>query len=124
MSKKILIVDDEKDILVTLQDLLEMEGYNVVCAFNGENALLKLQEEKPDLMITDMMMPVMDGIQLINAVRSSSKQAFIPIILMSATATLLQVENKGWNIFIKKPSDIDILLNSIHDLLKDIEPSL
>jgi CheY-like chemotaxis protein len=119
MSKKILIVDDEKDILVTLQDLLEMEGYNVVCAFNGENALLKLQEEKPDL-----MMPVMDGIQLINAVRSSSKQASIPIILMSATATLLQVENKGWNIFIKKPSDIDMLLNSIHDLLKDIEPSL
>lgn len=117
MSFKILIVDDERDILVTLQDLLEFEGYEVVCAYNGTSALLKIEETNPDLIITDMMMPGMNGIELIQAIRNDKDYSTIPIILLSAMISLMDQEKQGWDVFIKKPSDIFKLLDSVHDLL-------
>ncbi|MEA9356223.1 response regulator [Bacteriovorax sp. PP10] len=117
MSHKILVVDDEKDILVTFQDLLEMEGYKVICAHNARTALALFHELKPDIIITDMMMPGMNGMDLIQVIRKGDDHPHIPIILMSAMASILHYEKKGWDIFIKKPSDIDTILDSVRLLL-------
>lgn len=117
MSYKILVVDDEKDILVTFQDLLEMEGYEVICANNVRTALIRFHELKPDIIITDMMMPGMSGMELIKTIRNGDEHPHIPIILMSAMAFIIDQENKGWDVFIKKPSDIDIILDSVKMLL-------
>lgn len=118
MSHKILVVDDEKDILVTLQDLLEMEGYEVTCAYNGKSGLAKFYEMKPDLIMTDMMMPGMSGLELIHTIRGGTTQANIPIILMSAMVSFQNQEKEGWDDFIKKPSDIDSILDTIKKLLE------
>jgi DNA-binding response OmpR family regulator len=117
--KKILVVDDEKDIVSTLKELLEMEGYEVATAYDVKVALLKFHEEKPDLVITDMMMPEISGLQLIKTIRSGSFHNNVPIILMSAMANFLKQEAEGWQVFIKKPTDIDIILDSIKKLLHD-----
>lgn len=121
MSHKILVVDDEKDILVTFQDLLEMEGYEVICANNARTALTKFHELKPDIIITDMMMPGMNGMELIQIIRNGDDHPHIPIILMSAMASILHQEVKGWDVFIKKPSDIEKILDSVQRLLKRIK---
>lgn len=118
MSHKILVVDDEKDILVTLQDLLEMEGYEVACVYNAKSALVKFYEMKPDLIMTDMMMPGMSGLELIHAIRNGPSQSNIPIILMSAMVSFQNQAKEGWDVFIKKPSDIDNILDAIKKLLK------
>lgn len=82
--KTILIVDDEVDIAETLQSYVELEGYRVVVAFDGRDALHKVLEGKPDLVVTDLMMPRMDGSELIAQIRATPSIKDTPIITMSA----------------------------------------
>lgn len=82
--KTILIVDDEVDIAETLQSFLELNGYRVIVAFDGRDALHKVLEQKPDLVITDMMMPRMDGGELIAHIRAAPAVKDTRIITMSA----------------------------------------
>lgn len=117
MNKKILIVDDESDMIDVLRDLLEMEGYDVFSAYNSESALIIFNEMQPDLIMTDMMMPGMNGLYLIRKIREGSHNPTIPIILFTSMVSLKDYKDGGWQVFIKKPTNIDIILESINDLL-------
>ncbi|HCB01093.1 MAG TPA: DNA-binding response regulator [Anaerolineae bacterium] len=81
MPKKILLVDDESEILEICQDYLKASGYDVVTAKNGAQGLISTRREKPDLIVTDLMMPELDGIDLIRTLR---KESNVPIIMLTA----------------------------------------
>ncbi|WP_026584784.1 response regulator YycF [Bacillus sp. J33] len=81
MDKKILVVDDEKPIADILQFNLKKEGYEVVCAYDGNDALDKVEEIKPDLILLDIMLPQRDGIEVCREVR---KKYDMPIIMLTA----------------------------------------
>ncbi len=78
-----LVVDDEPDLRFMVRLILETAGYDVMLAINGAEAWQRCQERAPDLVITDVMMPVMDGLQLIARLRSSPATASIPILVVS-----------------------------------------
>ena len=81
---KILVVDDEVYIVHILDFSLGMEGYEVITALDGEAALEKARNEKPDLIVLDIMMPKLDGYETCKALKSESKTKDIPVILLSA----------------------------------------
>lgn len=81
MSKKILVVDDEKPIADILQFNLKKEGYQVVCAYDGDEALKKVEEDQPDLMLLDIMLPNKDGMEVCREIR---KKYDFPIIMLTA----------------------------------------
>ncbi len=116
--KKILIVDDEKVIADVIQELLTLEGYIAVTANNGVMGFEKFNEEKPDLVLTDFMMPFMNGIELIKEIRKNPENDNVPIILTSSMSKVSSFENEGWQKFIKKPTDINTIMDSIIELLK------
>lgn len=119
MSTTILLVDDEKDILLALKELLEMEGYVVICAAHGKAGLQMFHEFKPDLVIADIMMPIMNGHEMIRLIREDSiNKPRVPIIVMSSVVALSRVENAKWDYFIRKPSGIDDILRVVKRLLE------
>ena len=84
MAKKILIVDDESFLRDIVSIQLKAEGYDVIQATNGAEGLEKAKEEKPDLIILDIMLPKMNGYEVCGALKSDSEYSAIPIILFSA----------------------------------------
>ena len=84
MSDKILIVDDDIDTLKLVGLMLERQGYNIVIASNGKLGISKASEEKPDLILLDVMMPDLDGYQVTRRLRSDPALAHIPIIMFTA----------------------------------------
>lgn len=119
MKKWILLVEDDRDILFAIQDLLETEGYEVRCAQNGLEALellLKIEttENFPSLILLDLMMPIKDGFQFRQEQLQNPALAPIPVVVMSADG---QVEKKLQRIqttnYIKKPIDLDLLLSTV-----------
>ncbi len=114
--KKILVVDDEFDILTTWRLVLEMEGYEVSTATNGRAALDVARSSKPDLVITDWMMPHMDGVQLIRELAANETLGKVPVILMSAAANAPQLERPHAR-FYRKPFSIDDLLAAVKEVI-------
>jgi two-component system alkaline phosphatase synthesis response regulator PhoP/two-component system response regulator VicR len=95
VPKKILAVDDEKHIVRLVQVNLERAGYEVVTANDGKEALQKVQEEKPDLVVLDVMMPYMDGFEVLQNLRRNPSTREIPVIMLTAKAQDADVF-KGW----------------------------
>ena len=95
MPKKILAVDDEKHIVRLVQVNLERAGYTVVTANDGKEALQKVAEENPDLVVLDVMMPYMDGFEVLQNLRRSPATRDIPVIMLTAKAQDADVF-KGW----------------------------
>lgn len=106
MAKKILAVDDEKHIVRLVQINLEKEGYEVITANTGREALEKVAAEKPDLVIMDVMMPEMDGLEALAALKNDEATANIPIIMLTAKAQDADVF-RGWqtgaDLYLTKP---------------------
>jgi CheY-like chemotaxis protein len=109
----VLVVDDEFDILEALKGILELEGYRVRGAPNGALALRAMQESPPDLVLADLMMPVMDGLELLKAARSDPRLAQVPVVLMSALRPKVPQSEYGWRAFLQKPFDLDALLRLV-----------
>jgi CheY-like chemotaxis protein len=108
MVATILIVDDEEFIVDLLATLLEDEGYRVLRAFNGVEALRHLEAERPALLLTDNMMPRMSGLELVRHLHANPHLA-VPVIMMSAVLL-----TPPWPIvFVRKPFDLDRLLATI-----------
>jgi len=84
MSKKILVVDDEDDILHFLELVLEEKGYDVITASGGHEALTRAQMDKPDLVLLDIMMPQMDGWEVLKLLRVDEETTRIPVAMLSA----------------------------------------
>jgi CheY-like chemotaxis protein len=114
--KKILVVDDEFDILTTWRLVLEMEGYEVSTATNGRSALDSARSNKPDLVITDWMMPHMDGVELIRQLAASETLDQVPVILMSAAANAPKLDHPAAR-FHRKPFSIDDLVESVRQMI-------
>jgi len=104
MNRKILLVDDERSILETLEILLRGEGFDVFVAQSGQEAVRKLTETSPDVVVTDIRMPGISGLDLLGAVQDHDPE--IPVILMTAQASLqsaVQAVNRGAFYYLQKP---------------------
>jgi two-component system alkaline phosphatase synthesis response regulator PhoP len=121
MSKgKILVVDDEIYIVHILDFSLGMEGYEVVTALDGEQALEKMKTEKPDLIVLDIMMPKLDGYEVCKAVKADPATKQIPVILLSAKGRNVD-QSMGFEVgaddYITKPFSPRKLVERINQLL-------
>ncbi|SAL25285.1 chemotaxis response regulator [Caballeronia sordidicola] len=114
--KKILVVDDEFDLLTTWRLVLQMEGYQVVTASNGLLALESVRANPPDLIITDWMMPTMDGLALCRALASDDTLSQIPVVLSSAAARIPDVSHPRLESH-RKPLSIDSLIEIVTRLI-------
>jgi two-component system alkaline phosphatase synthesis response regulator PhoP/two-component system response regulator VicR len=116
MPKKILAVDDEGFILRLIGVNLEKEGYQVITAADGEEALEKSLSEKPDLIILDVMMPVMDGYETLRRLRENKATAAIPVVMLTAKSQDSDVF-KGWqsgaDLYLTKPFNRSELVSFI-----------
>jgi two-component system alkaline phosphatase synthesis response regulator PhoP/two-component system response regulator VicR len=95
MPKKILAVDDERHIVRLVEVNLARAGYQVVTAFDGREALQKVEAEKPDLVVLDVMMPFMDGFEVLRNLKANPETAEIPVIMLTAKAQDADVF-RGW----------------------------
>ncbi len=120
-KKKILVVDDEDDNLVVLKSRLSRRGYDVVCASSGDEALMKLEDEAPDLVLLDVMMPGMDGLETMGHIKASMSNEFLPIILLTAKddkESMIQGLEAGADDYVGKPFDVDELNARIRAMLR------
>jgi CheY-like chemotaxis protein len=108
---KLLIVDDEVAILEALTDILSVEGYEVATAANGAEGLKRAGEERPDLILLDLMMPVMDGQEMLRRLKESPDLRTIPVVVMSA-GRVSKSELQGSR-FLAKPFELDDLLDTV-----------
>jgi DNA-binding response OmpR family regulator len=118
--KKILVVDDEENILKTISDLLLANGYEVMTAKDGKEGIEKAHKGNPDLILLDIMMPKISGLELLKKIKSSERSAHIPIIILSAKSDLDTLNEAMWNYaekYITKPYDPEELLTSIKSSL-------
>jgi len=118
---KILMVDDEIQLLAMVQMRLEAVGYEVITANDGQEGLEKAKSENPDLIMLDVMMPVMDGYKVCGLLKNDARYKDIPIILFSARAQKddQDVGNEvGADAYITKPFEAPVLLAKIEELLK------
>ncbi len=117
----ILIVEDIPNILEFLAVTLRFKGYPVVTACNGKQALEKIESERPALVITDILMPIMDGFALAQKLRSNPETCHVPLIFLSATYVTPEDRafalSLGAKRFIEKPVDTEELLLSVAEIL-------
>jgi two-component system alkaline phosphatase synthesis response regulator PhoP len=120
MTKKILIVDDESDVIGFLTYNFRKNGYEVAGAANGIDGIAKTKVFSPDVIITDIMMPVMNGIVMCKALKDHDKYKNIPVIFLSATQDDYQVLYAsviGAAHYISKPARFTMLLSMVEEVL-------
>ena len=121
MSQTILVVDDNVDVVIIVQTILEANGYEVRVAYGGAEALAQLAEHKPDLMILDIMMPEMNGLEVLEQMREIPSSAQIPVILLTAKGDdedVLSGYQYGANYYMPKPFTSEQLLYGIRLVLE------
>jgi two-component system alkaline phosphatase synthesis response regulator PhoP len=124
---KILIVDDERDIVQTFQDRLEMEGYTTISAANGKEGLEKAIREKPDVILLDVIMPDMDGFEMLEALRKYPEGEECTVIMLTVRShreDVARAEAYGAEGYLVKPFDLDELLEKIESVLKQREAAV
>lgn len=109
---RLLVVDDETAIVEALQDILALEGYEVEVAYNGQEGLLRLQELLPDLLLLDLMMPVMDGRELLQHIRADPQLKHLPVVVMSA-GRIPEEERRAASATLPKPFELESLLETV-----------
>ncbi len=118
--KKILIVDDEQDIVESLKFVLEASNYMCYCAYNGEDGLKLAKEIMPDLIILDVMMPKINGYKISRLLKYDSKYKNIPILMVTARSQeedKLIGEETGVDEYITKPFDLDEVVKKVDEYL-------
>ncbi len=120
-KEKILVVDDEKDIIELLQYNLEKEGYRISCAYSGEKCLENVKIELPDLILLDLMLPEIDGLDVCKFLKNNPQTSHIPIIMLTAkgeeTDIVLGLE-LGADDYITKPFKVRELLARVKTVLR------
>ena len=122
MAKKILIIDDDPHIVKLLQSRLKVNRYEVITALDGEAGLEKARNEKPDLILLDLMLPKLSGYKLCRMLKFDEKYKHIPVVVFTARA---QESDKklgfevGADAYITKPFKAEVLLGKIREILKD-----
>lgn len=120
MKKKILLVDDEKDLVTAVSFRLTAEGYDVISALDGQSALDTAKREKPDLIILDLMLPKVNGYKVCGLLKADMRYSRIPIIMFTARvqeADKKMGEEAGADAYITKPFEAAALLARIKEFL-------
>jgi adenylate cyclase len=120
MIARILVVDDEPDVVEFLKKRLEAKEFEVVTASDGVEGLTKAQEAAPDLILLDITMPRRDGFSMLRALRSDNATSRIPVIMITGkgqTSDIFEGQALGVDDYIVKPLDFDQLLKYIHKYL-------
>lgn len=118
---KVLYIEDNLDNMILVKRILEIEGYHVIGAETGEEGLAKAMENLPDIVITDINLPDIDGYEVTDTLKKDTKTAHIPVIAMTANVMKKDRENviqAGCDGFISKPIDVDDLPGQIENFLK------
>jgi two-component system alkaline phosphatase synthesis response regulator PhoP len=119
----ILVVDDEFSILESLAEILSWEGYDVVTAGNGREGLACVANAAPQLILADYMMPVMNGIDMIHRLRSDPRSSKIPIVMMTAAPLKLGQGEEPWDALLRKPFELDALMELVHRFIPQAQPT-
>ena len=120
-NQLILVVDDDQEILKMLNSILKLEGYDVALAADGKSAMALLEEHKPDLVILDIVMPELDGFQVLDLIRQRSD---VPVIMLTAryeVTTLRDALVLGADDYVRKPFRTRVLLARIRAKLRRVE---
>jgi CheY-like chemotaxis protein len=120
--KTILVIEDNKEILENTIELLELKGYQVLSAINGKAGLELALQHKPDLVLCDIMMPVMNGYEVFAALKANSGTADIPFIFVTASVERSEVEaglGMGADGYIRKPFEAKDLFEAVTGCLKE-----
>jgi len=121
-SPLVLVVDDDPDILEAICDILDSESYRVARARNGAEALERVDAERPDVILLDLMMPVMDGVAFAKALRERPADRDVPILIISADGNPQRAASVNARGYLAKPFDIDALLSHVADICRPAEP--
>jgi DNA-binding response OmpR family regulator len=119
-KRKILVVDDEVDLVKTIKFSLELEGYKVLVSYNGEDALNQARKENPDLLLLDIMLPKLDGYKVCRLLKFDEQYKHIPILMMTAKTQekdKLMGKETGANEYITKPFDMEELMEKVKTYL-------
>jgi DNA-binding response OmpR family regulator len=114
--KRILIIDDELDMAETMAILLKDEGYVASAMADALKAIEGIKQDPPHLVILDVMMPIVNGLDIVRLMKKDSKMSSIPILLMSASKEP-DMDNEKWNQFLRKPFDIYELIKIVKILI-------
>ena len=124
MLKRLLVVDDEPNLLRAIAAVLRGEGFEIATARNGRDALLQIARTLPDLIVSDVRMPVMDGITLARQLRGAPHTKLIPIIFLTAkdeTEDRIEGFRAGVDVYLTKPFEPDELVAVIQNILNRVE---
>jgi len=120
MKYKLLVVDDDKDVVETLKVRLTKEGYDVAVAFDGEEALTKVRDENPDVILLDLMLPKLNGLDVLKEIKQKYKDKWRPVIIISAKAELESLKN-CYNLeadhYLTKPTTMDKILRGVETMI-------
>jgi DNA-binding response OmpR family regulator len=122
---KILVVDDEPNIVMVLEARLKANGYEVISAEDGQAGLEKAQKEKPDLIILDVMLPKLEGYKVCGFLKRDMRYSRIPIIMFTAKAQEEDIQmgkDMGADAYLVKPFKPEVLLAKIQELLAPLPP--
>lgn len=117
----ILLIDDDDGVLDATAELLELEGFKITKAVDGKEGLQKMESHIPDLVLCDILMPKMDGLQLLQEMGKRPKLNRIPFIFFSAKSENVDIKNgldMGADDYLTKPFELEDLLRSIHKSLQ------
>ena len=120
--RKILVVDDDREIVGLIKKRLETHGYAVVTAFDGNEGIAKVHAESPDLILLDMVMPNKDGLTMFRQLKNDEATRTIPVIMLTAkgeTSAVLEAQKFGVTEYFIKPCEWDDLLKCIKTYLGD-----
>jgi DNA-binding NarL/FixJ family response regulator len=120
-TKRLLLIDDDPNLILLVKDYLEFRGYEVITAENGREALEVLEQELPDMVICDVMMPEMDGYAFVNQVRQDERTSWIPILFLSAkgqSQDRVKGLNIGADVYMVKPFEPEELVAQVEASLK------
>jgi len=120
MAHKLLLVDDDSEIIDALKPRLLREGYDVFTAFDGEEALRMVKECNPDIILLDLLMPKLNGFDVLKEIRTNMNDRWRPVIIISANADLVSIR-KGYDMeadhYLAKPCTIDTILHGIKTMI-------
>jgi DNA-binding response OmpR family regulator len=120
MGKKILVVDDHPATVGLISEVLMGEGFSVLSAENGPDGLALVEEEKPDLVILDVMMPVMSGLEVLRTLRGNPQTVYLPVVVLTgrdAHADVLEGWMGGADRYLTKPCGMEELVAAVKQML-------
>jgi CheY-like chemotaxis protein len=119
-NRTIMVIDDERELIAVVCTMLEQKGFNVTCAYIGLELFASLEEKKPNFILLDLMMPEMDGLEVLTRFKEDPSIPFIPVILLTEKADdedVMVGYKRGADFYITKPFTKDQLLDGFNSIL-------